>query len=123
MKYGLITLNWWFFKVFLLLWFNCGATSLKKQHFIGSHTLQGSKKAIVLVLFYFIFSEVYVLFWVFLGFLSFEACPQQLKFGSIWPPSGIIATKPMWAFLYWNTVVLLYSGLTITYTHLLFAFR
>jgi hypothetical protein len=48
---------------------------------------------------YFVFSEVYVFFWFFLGFLPLLAYRLQLKLGGIWPPYNIVCPKSLREYL------------------------
>jgi len=72
---------------------------------------KGLKMGMVL----FIVSEVLFFFAFFWAFFHSSLAPA-VQIGSVWPPVGISVFDP-WGIPLLNTLILLLSGLTITYTH------
>jgi len=87
---------------------------VREATFEGMHTLsvqRGLRIGFVL----FIISEVMFFFGFFWAFFHSSLSPA-VEIGCIWPPMGVVPFDPLGTPLV-NTLVLLLSGVTITYTH------
>jgi cytochrome c oxidase subunit 3 len=87
---------------------------IREATFQGKHTLKvqsGLRLGFIL----FIISEVMFFFGFFWAFFH-SALSPAIEIGCIWPPQGVQPFNPLGTPLV-NTLVLLLSGVTITYTH------
>lgn len=66
-------------------------------------------------MFLFILSEVMFFFSFFWSFFNTTSTPT-IWIGSMWPPEGILALNP-WGFPLLNTILLVFSGVSITLAH------
>lgn len=88
--------------------------------FLGQHTLivkRGLKRGF----FMFILSEIMLFFGFFWAFFH-SALSPSIVLNAIWPPAGI---RPIFPFFYplFNTLLLITSGLAVTWAHRAFALR
>nr|YP_010555063.1 cytochrome c oxidase subunit 3 [Kappaphycus malesianus]UYR20484.1 cytochrome c oxidase subunit 3 [Kappaphycus malesianus] len=87
---------------------------IRESTFEGHHTgivQQGLRFGVIL----FIVSEILFFFAFFWAFFHSSLAPT-VEIGSIWPPKGINVLNP-WEIPFLNTLILLLSGCTITWTH------
>nr|AYR06699.1 cytochrome c oxidase subunit III [Rhodogorgon sp.] len=87
---------------------------IREATFEGHHTgivQQGLRYGVIL----FIISEILFFFAFFWAFFHSSLAPT-VEIGSIWPPKGISVLNP-WEIPFLNTIVLLLSGCTVTWTH------
>lgn len=87
---------------------------IREATFRGDHTKK-VQRSLRIGFALFIFSEVMFFFGFFWAFFHSSLSPA-IQIGGIWPPSGIIAPGP-WGIALANTLVLISSGVSITYTH------
>lgn len=87
---------------------------IRESNFEGHHTgivQRGLRYGVIL----FIISEVLFFFAFFWAFFHSSLTPT-VEIGSIWPPKGINVLTP-WEIPFLNTIILLLSGCTVTWTH------
>jgi heme/copper-type cytochrome/quinol oxidase subunit 3 len=95
----------------MTLWFR---DVIREATYLGEHT-SIVQKAHRLGFILFIFSEVMFFFSFFWAFFDLAVEPSVF-IGAAWPPDGI-ATLNSFAIPLLNTLILIFSGVTITYTH------
>lgn len=100
--------------LFLVCLFSWWRDVVREATFEGSHT-KSVKYGLRLGMLLFIVSEVMFFFAFFWEFFHSSLNPSPF-IGGTWPPVGIKTIDP-WKIPFLNTVILLTSGATITYSH------
>jgi cytochrome c oxidase subunit 3 len=93
------------------LWFR---DIISEGSYLGNHTI-AVKNGINLGFILFVISEVMFFFAIFWAYIHSALAPT-IELGSVWPPINIQAIGPLELPLL-NTIILLTSGATITYSH------
>lgn len=95
----------------MTLWFK---DIIAESTYLGDHTL-AVKKGLIQGFLVFVVSEILIFISLFWAYLHSALNPSS-ELGMIWPPAGIEAISPAELPLL-NTIILLASGVTVTYAH------
>lgn len=107
----ILTLSFLLVLIIMFVWWR---DVIRESTYEGHHTGMVQKGLRFGVLF-FITSEVFFFFAFFWAFFNSSLAPT-IEIGSIWPPKGIYVLNP-WNIPFLNTLILLFSGCTITWCH------
>ena len=108
---SLFWVGFFFLSAFIYLWFR---DIVREGTYQGAHTSK-VQSHLRLGIILFILSEVMFFLSFFWAFFHSSLAPC-IEIGSIWPPVGISVLDP-WSIPLANTVILLYSGISVTYAH------